>query len=98
MIDKSGQVSALGGINDVLQINSEEIGTSNTRRLVLMLSQIGHTVPDHLTYILNDLQNPLNLSVKVPLREKFANFVPFHRQQWVPWRTAPNREWPIWQT
>ena len=53
MVDEAGQVATLGGVNDVLAVNPEEVGATNAHRLVVLLPHVGHGVADHLPHVLD---------------------------------------------
>lgn len=48
MVDEAGQISAFGGVNDVLEIYAEQIGGADAHRFVLGFSQIGQYRSDNL--------------------------------------------------
>lgn len=55
MVYKSGKIATLRRIYDVLEIDSEQVWTANASGLILQLPDIGDAMPDHLSNILNYL-------------------------------------------
>lgn len=54
VINESCEVSALRGVDDGLQVNSEQIRASDSDRFVLEFSPVSDTGSDHLSDVLND--------------------------------------------
>lgn len=54
MVDKSSKITTLGGVNDVLNIDSEEIRRTNSNFLVVGLPEIRNDGPDGLPHVLYD--------------------------------------------
>ena len=53
MVDKPRQVAALGGVDDVVPVDPEQIGASDALSLIGHLPLIGHRLPHVLTDVLN---------------------------------------------
>ena len=54
MIDESGQIATLGGIHNVICIDSKQIGGSNALLFVPFLTDIRDDRSDHLTDVFDD--------------------------------------------
>lgn len=56
VIDESREITALGGIDDIFQIDSKQIWTTDTGRLVFLLSQIRYARSYHLADVFDNLK------------------------------------------
>ena len=54
MIDEPGKVAALGGVDDVVQVDSEEVGGADALALVAVLADVGEGRADDLADVLDD--------------------------------------------
>ena len=52
MVDKPRQVAALGGVDDVVPVDPEQVGASDALSLIRHLPLIGHGLPHVLTDVL----------------------------------------------
>lgn len=53
VIYKPGQIPALRRVDDVLQVDSEQVRTPDSRRFVFPFPQISNAVSYHLTHVLD---------------------------------------------
>ena len=54
MIDEPGKVAALSGVDDVVQVDSEEVGGADALALVAVLADVGEGRADDLADVLDD--------------------------------------------
>jgi hypothetical protein len=54
MVDEPGEIPTLGGIDDILHVNPEEIRGPDAHFLVVNFPEVGHDGPDGLTHVLDD--------------------------------------------
>lgn len=52
VVDKPREVTTLGGINDGVEVDAEQVRAADAGGLVVRLAHVGHYRPDHLTHVL----------------------------------------------
>lgn len=54
VVYEARQVAALCGVDDGLDVHSEQVGAADADLRVVLLPPVGHDGPHHLAHILND--------------------------------------------
>lgn len=52
VVDEPRQVAALGGVDDGVEVDAEQVGAADAGGLVVRLAHVGHDRPDHLPHVL----------------------------------------------
>lgn len=53
MVDEARQVAALGGVDDGVEVDAEEVGAADAGGLVVRLAHVRHHGPHHLPHVLD---------------------------------------------
>lgn len=52
VVDEPRQVAALGGVDDGVEVDAEQVGAADAGGLVVRLAHVRHDRPDHLPHVL----------------------------------------------
>lgn len=54
MVDETGEVAALGGINDGVMVDAEEVAAANANCFVFLLAHVSDRLTHHITHVLDN--------------------------------------------
>lgn len=104
MVDKSGKIANLGGVNNEIVVDTEQVTATDTHCLILFFPQVsdleeggrGGKGGEPRVLIIDPFSNPFRTThlFPIPFAESLHQYTqsPFHLPQSVQEQTVPSRE------